>query len=308
MPESVTDRPASALEYVFQLSKSESYFFDMEAVRQEPQRIAAVGWKPNDLKKYSCDPRLEKQGSHKDWRKYCPSGEVGGRNFRNTDLYYESITPPHGLIFAGDEPVGLDVNPQSFKKAHFATFAEKLVLPLIKAGTSEKGCCPECGGPWVRVIEKTPVEVPETTLTAWQRGPGSHDKIPKGNYKGKHSKTDPQAAGRRILKNTKAARDAGGDHDNPFAGSKTIGWKPSCTCGTEHPIPQEDLDGDPTLLDDFEIEPYLPIPCTVLDPFSGSGRTLIVAKKLGRKGIGIDLKPDYLDMSKGELAQEVLEF
>ena len=32
---------------------------------------------------------------------------------------------------------------------------------------------------------------------------------------------------------------------------------------------------------------------TVLDPFAGSGTTLAVAKKLGRKSIGIDLNPDY---------------
>ena len=33
----------------------------------------------------------------------------------------------------------------SFKEAHFATFPPKLVEPCIKAGTSEKGCCAECG-------------------------------------------------------------------------------------------------------------------------------------------------------------------
>jgi DNA modification methylase len=34
MPESVTDRPTKAHEYVFLLAKSERYFFDQEAVRQ----------------------------------------------------------------------------------------------------------------------------------------------------------------------------------------------------------------------------------------------------------------------------------
>ncbi|HRR51741.1 MAG TPA: DNA methyltransferase [Candidatus Cloacimonas sp.] len=37
---------------------------------------------------------------------------------------------------------------------------------------------------------------------------------------------------------------------------------------------------------------------TVLDPFSGAGTTGIVAEKLGRKYIGIELNSEYVDMSK----------
>jgi len=35
----------------------------------------------------------------------------------------------------------------------------------------------------------------------------------------------------------------------------------------------------------------------VLDPFMGSGTTLAVAKRLGRKGIGIDISPDYCNLA-----------
>jgi DNA modification methylase len=41
-----------------------------------------------------------------------------------------------------------------------------------------------------------------------------------------------------------------------------------------------------------------PVPCTVLDPFSGSGTTITVAKSLGRNGIGIDLNPEYVKMGE----------
>lgn len=39
-------------------------------------------------------------------------------------------------------------------------------------------------------------------------------------------------------------------------------------------------------------------PGIVLDPFCGSGTTLLMAKKLGRNYIGIDINPDYVKMSK----------
>lgn len=37
--------------------------------------------------------------------------------------------------------------------------------------------------------------------------------------------------------------------------------------------------------------------CKVLDPFMGSGTTGIVAKKLGRNFIGIDIKKEYIEIA-----------
>jgi len=44
----------------------------------------------------------------------------------------------------------------------------------------------------------------------------------------------------------------------------------------------------------------------ILDPFCGSGITLIAAKSLGRKYIGADINPDYCRLSEDKLRQEEL--
>lgn len=47
---------------------------------------------------------------------------------------------------------------------------------------------------------------------------------------------------------------------------------------------------------------------TVLDPFAGSGTTLKVARSLGRKSIGIELNPDYIDIIRERIGQTPLDF
>jgi len=47
---------------------------------------------------------------------------------------------------------------------------------------------------------------------------------------------------------------------------------------------------------------------TVIDPFLGSATTLLVAKKMGRKGIGFELSSEYCDTSMIRLSQQAINF
>ena len=87
-----------------------------------------------------------------------------------------------------------------------------------------------------------------------------------------------------------ANRDAG----RHVTETRTTGWEPGCLCLI-------DIDrgwGQPP---DQDSPP--PIPCTVLDPFCGSGTSLLVACRMGRDAIGIELSPDYVKLAEHRIGQ-----
>lgn len=223
MPESVTDRPTRSHEQIFLLTKSARYFYDAEAVRETMVK-GAPGSTFVDGKTGVNGQGRQSQAERTD--------NGAGRNQRDVWL----------------------LGPEPYPEAHFATFPTEIPRRAIRAGTSERGCCPACGAPWNRVIEKG--------LTA-------HDGDTASQY------SNGSTANRLALLR-QAARERGEEYQN---GARTTGWQPTCACGAGEPVP-----------------------CTVLDPFLGSGTTVAVAIEQGRDGIGIELNPEYVELARRRIA------
>jgi DNA modification methylase len=108
MPESVQDRCTKAHEYIFLLSKSSKYYYDIESIKEPVKQ---------------------------DW---------GTRNRSNGKYHNEGsgLQPHSGLEksyeFANKRSVW-SVNTRSYKGAHFATYPPELIRPCILAGCPKGG-------------------------------------------------------------------------------------------------------------------------------------------------------------------------
>lgn len=167
MPGSQRDRCTTAYETIFQLTKNARYFFDLDAIA-EPT---------------TCD-RMRGPAVH-------PCNDTNGNGGLSRRPIEQTSAPRNVWKMAS----------QGFSGAHFATFPIALPTRCIKASTSEKGCCPDCGAPWERITGRTKMrrERPnELTKRTGEDGTGNHC-------------------------------------DNTVAGvlSKTLGWEPTCKCGCE---------------------------------------------------------------------------
>ncbi len=152
------------------------------------------------------------------------------------------------------------VATEAFSEAHFATFPSALIKSCILAGTSEKGCCSKCGKPWERQTERS---------TRFEGGSG------KAGRSAEEVNALGKWAGKQYGTNIKLG---------PVVSTRTIGWAPSCQCGS--------WTSDKV----WESEPC--VPCTVLDPFGGAGTTSLVADRLQRNAILIELSETYCDMAR----------
>jgi DNA modification methylase len=307
LPDSVNDRPSRAHEQVFQFSKKPvGYFYDKHAALEafaDARQGRDGGTQPSERNRGGRTDGFTKPNG------IDPSGN-GGKNMRTVWRELDTMW---------------DLGPEPFKGEHTATFPTKLVEKMILVSTSERGVCPICGAPWVRLLERGAVDA------AQQKACGADA---AGQYAGQATK-DYAGEGAQDASDTKRSILAS------FVKKRTIGWKPTCGCSPEWPtqadcgdrpsnpeawalldalrakgrmsIPEDHiLCADPTCRHN-ELQhgragtqcgrcrcscfrngdPYEPVPAVVLDLFSGMATSGVVAIRHGRRYLGVELGEKY---------------
>jgi len=234
MPGSQKDRPTTSHEYILMLTKSERYFYDAEAVK-EPLSESTMNDKRNSTGRHTqCEEGKFSEVERPDlpsW--YRGKAFVNADSGRNLRTVWTFPTQP-------------------CSEKHYAVFPDELADRCIKAGTSDRGCCPKCGAPWRRILNRKFVPAEDVTAARGVRGAEGTKGACAGN------RNDGYPRGRTDV--------------------ITEGWTSSCKCGCDNPVP-----------------------CTVLDPFSGRGTTLRVARGLGRNAVGCEISAEYCAMAARHL-------
>ena len=184
MPESVTDRCSKSHEYIFLLTKGMDYYYDAVAIQDDAKSAGRI-----------------------------PGGNHKVDTSRN-DADRDMSIPVQPLANKRDVWV---VPSTGYPGAHFATFSPRLITPCILAGTSEHGCCAECGRSYERVTVTDRAE--SRTDGAGGNGFGSRD--------------------------TLAAHAAGAESKPNWrqpTGTSTLGWRKVCGCRTDEVVPCVVLD------------------------------------------------------------------
>lgn len=185
MPESTRDRATWAHEHIFHLVLNERYYYDQDGCREPyasstKAQLAAGEYRGRGRKRYA-DAKAQNPSDVKR-RVLAGIQQGGGRNLRNVWV----------------------IPKENFPGAHFATFPTRLVEPIVKLASSEKGVCSACAAPMQRrtIREAVPAHVREafeasraSTATDTGRTDGHTSRRP--NYR------------RRVLREE---------------------WEPSCAC------------------------------------------------------------------------------
>ncbi len=161
LPEAAQDRPSRDHESIFLFSKRRRpYFYDEEAIKEPAS--------PETHARYarSRNPNLKITGEYvrsaKKWVQDILEGRAPGVNpkaaanepgSRQNSSFSNSVKD---IPENRKKRTVWTVPTEAYSGPHFATFPQRLIVPMILAGTSEQGCCPLCKAPLVRILEPIP--------------------------------------------------------------------------------------------------------------------------------------------------------
>ncbi|MGI0150461.1 MAG: DNA methyltransferase [Thermoplasmata archaeon] len=312
MPESVRNRTTRSHSYIFQIVKGGGYYYDRESGREEnvsggrSRKARGTGKSPGPA-----GPTLK------------PVPPVGS-GVRSNDSYSAMMTERPSKEDGRNMLSVWTIAPHGVSGNHYAVFPEAIPRRCIAVGTSERGCCPECGAPFSRV---TSLGAPDR---GWQASAG-------GDAEGENVGVSGMST------------------------NVTVGWTPTCghypdpcdLCGTgwTHRTVHKrvstfnvrvrdakrgiiafksGMGGEAANATDQEIEEYdggdspgrspprvvdadvswpgckcrPALPAIILDIFAGSGTSLVAARSLYRRSIGIELNAEYVKIAEGRIAEE----
>jgi len=279
-------RPTTAHEYIFLLAKTNDYYFDTEAVRI-PFAEATINRANYPF--YPDDPRslrfaeenkglVGRTAQEFNAEKYAKirDGDRSGANIRSV---WEMTTQPFGYEWC-----------RACKTLYGSGEYRRLKIYewIDDDGKKHQERICRCGehNSWLSHFATFPESLPERCIKAGTSEWGVCPKCGKPWVRMvENPQIPPELRNRDVNKMAYHTRETGGGQrlqnwrdENP---STTLGWRPSCDC---------DAGG--------------PIPARVLDPFAGSATTCLVAQKLGRDYIGLDVNEDYVLMSQAIMERE----
>lgn len=145
MPESVTDRPTKAHEYLFLLSKSERYFYDAEAIKEEGTMAGfkmPEGWDTSvgngghgTVHQRGRGNLKELPETQSNLRRLRDKQRGHSRRHDGFNKRWDAMSTVEQCSLRVNKRTVWEIPTQPYPEAHFATFPEKLVEPCILAGS-----------------------------------------------------------------------------------------------------------------------------------------------------------------------------
>lgn len=299
MPESVRDRPTSSHEHIFMLTRSARYYYDPDPIR-EPFAATSVPRLAQDIAAQNGSTRA--YGGTDDE----PMRAVAKRMPLNGAYTPPGQSPHMGALRQGRKhgfKGATDVECDNMPAVEYPPIGESTRVARSHDRDSVQDSAepmsvmlgPNCRNVWSigtapysgAHFAVFPPEIPRRCILAstsevgqcrtcgspWKRST-SHGEL---SGERKIQTGDRPAADARNVSPSSLLRTDGRTMRSTVVGN----WEPTCSCEDCEPVPQ-----------------------VVLDPFAGAGTTLLVADRLGRHGIGIELNPEFADLATARLTSD----